>query len=74
MTITVSAIGSRQFINFGELMSIPVDRIKLFDFMSPNGGASRSVKIVTDDPSEDIVFANGNCDAVKEFVMRDVAR
>lgn len=69
MKITETNIGGRIFINFGDCLSIPVDRIKQFNFNVANGAASgESVQIVTDDPEEEIIFAYGNCDDIKNYV------
>lgn len=49
--------------------AIPVDRIKAFDFQIANGGASgKSVKIVTDDPTDNYLYAFENRDALKKFL------
>jgi hypothetical protein len=70
--VYTAEVGGRQFLVCGEVVSIPVDRIKRFDFKIPNGGASdRSVQIVTDDPDEEIIFAFEKLDAIANFLKQD---
>jgi len=69
MKIEAIKIGERQFLMLDDT-SIPIDRIRAFDFQVANGGASgRSVKIVTDDPNDDYIYAFENRDAILEFLI-----
>lgn len=55
--VSISSLGGRKFLHIGPC-SIPIDRIKAFDWHAANGGMSdgQSVRIITDDPDDDYVF------------------
>lgn len=67
MNITVSKIGSREFLNLDDRISIPIDRIKRFDFI--NEESNNSVRIVTDDPNEELIFRLDDCEDIREFLL-----
>lgn len=68
MEVGITKVGSREFLNLGDVV-VPVDKIRVFDFNVPNGGASgNSVQVVTDDPDSEIIFAFENCDAIREWL------
>ena len=68
MHIYIAKIGGRRFLNCGDHVVVPIDRIQKFDFTIPNGGADESVQIVTDDADEEIIFANENAVAIRTFI------
>jgi hypothetical protein len=73
MLVQLTMLGNRKFLHLDGRIAIPIDRIKRFDFNVANGGASgHSVKIVTDDPDEEFIYAFENCDAIKAFLEENV--
>lgn len=70
MLVTITKIGSREFLYLEDVASIPIDTIKKFDFNVPNGGATyHSVKIVTTDDEEDLIFTYQDYEDIKAFVL-----
>lgn len=68
MQISEKVIGGRNFLFVGSTV-IPVDRIKSIDLHAANGGASNnSVRIITDDESEDFIWAYENATALRDYL------
>ena len=69
MHIRIITLGSREFLYIQGSVSIPIDRIKHIDLNAPNGGADNSVRIITDDDKDDLIFAFENADAIRTFLI-----
>lgn len=70
MLVTITKIGSREFLYLENRASIPIDTIKKFDFNVLNGGATgNSVEIVTTDEDEDLIFTYQDYEDIKAFVL-----
>ncbi len=67
ITLEYVNVAGRQFFRVGNTM-IPVDRIKSIDLDPPNGGCNNSVRIVTDDPEDDYIWAYENADVIRSFL------
>ncbi len=67
MKVYITSIGKRKFLNLGDDV-IPVDRIKSIDLDAPNGGCDNSVRVITDDPKDDYIWAYENADAIRSFL------
>ncbi len=69
MDVNITRLGSREFLQIGDYATVPIDRIRSFNFRVSNGGATgNSVQIVTDDENEEHIFAFENCQAVSDFI------
>ena len=69
--IRIIELAGRKMLDIVDYCTIPIDRIKYFDWNVSNGGASgRSVQIVTDDPSDEFILAFDNRDALKAFLEK----
>ncbi len=63
------SIGGREFLQVGDVV-IPVDSITSFDLNAPNGGCDNSVRIHTDPPDWDLIWAYDNADAIRAFLRK----
>lgn len=63
-------IGNRAMLVVGDHI-IPIDRIKCFDLDPPNGGCDNSVRIITDDPDDNFIWAYENADSIRKFLEID---
>lgn len=73
MEVYTTSIGGRQCLVVGDTV-IPVDRIKSIDLQAANGGSTNSVRIITDDPDERLIWACENADAIREFLKASADR
>lgn len=74
MDISIVDIGGRKFLNLGTHNSVPIDRIKRFDFRKSPGSLGIDIAlVVTDDPDEDLRFFDDDMHAIRKFLAANVA-
>lgn len=66
--IYVTNLLGRRLLVIGKHV-IPIDRIVSLNLDAPNGGCNNAVRIVTDDPDDDYIWAYENADAIREFLL-----
>lgn len=70
MKVSITELGTGNFFfNIEGYVSIPLNRIRQFDFNAPCFGQDRAVQIFTDDPNDNIIFTDENYDVIKNFVL-----
>jgi hypothetical protein len=73
VAISIIRLGDRDFLEIEDIAMIPVDRIKNIDMDAPNGGMSGTIRIHTDDATEEWYFVEC-AEALREFFRKQRIR